>query len=240
MTKPRRKWAGAAICFAIVAIGGEATGAMFSLRKLMGKDDRFFDLLEAGAEEAKTSVELFNVLLRQIAGGGATVFSLNEFSVARRKEKQIRHMTTEALSKTFVSPLEREDVEALSLALYRIPKQVEKIVERLSIYPAPIPHAYFSRQAELMLQAAEAVVFMVKELRRGTNIERISAANDRLQFAESEADKVMLSLLKTLYHGPHDAKEVAILQELFEMVEHAVDRCRNAGNIIVQVVLKNS
>lgn len=206
----------------------------------MGKDDRFFDLLEAGAEEAKASVELFAVLLRQIADGGATALSLDEFSQARRKEKQIRQMTTEALSKTFVSPLEREDIEALSLALYRIPKQVEKIVERLSIYPGPIPHTYFARQAELMLQAAEAVVFMVKELRRGTNIERISEANDRLQFAEGEADKVMLSLLKTLYQGPHDAKEVAILQELFEMVEHAVDRCRNAGNIIVQVVLKNS
>lgn len=206
----------------------------------MGKDDRFFDLLEAGADEAKASVDLFAVMLRQIAAGGATALSLDEFSLARRKEKQIRQMTTEALSKTFVSPLEREDIEALSLALYRIPKQVEKIVERLSIYPGPIPHVYFARQAELMLQAAEAVVFMVKELRRGTNIERIGEANDRLQLAEGEADKVMLSLLKTLYQGPHDAKEVAILQELFEMVEHAVDRCRNAGNIIVQVVLKNS
>jgi uncharacterized protein Yka (UPF0111/DUF47 family) len=91
-----------------------------------------------------------------------------------------------------------------------------------------------------MLQAAEAVVFMVKQLRGGTNIERIREANDRLQYAEGEADKVMLSLLKELYHGPYEAKELIVLQELYELVEQGVDRCRNAGNIVVQIVMKNS
>jgi uncharacterized protein Yka (UPF0111/DUF47 family) len=50
----------------------------------------------------------------------------------------------------------------------------------------------------------------------------------------------MLSLLKELYQGPCSAKELIILQELYEMVEQAVDRCRNAGNIVVQIVLKHS
>lgn len=213
---------------------------MLSLRKLLGKDDKFFDLLEAGAEEAKASVDLFASYLRRVAESKGAPGALDEFVQTRRKEKRIRHMMTEELSKTFVTPLEREDIEALSFALYRIPKQVEKIVERLSIYPARLPHAAFSRQAELMSQAAEAVVFMVKQLRRGTQIEKIREANDRLQYAEGEADKVMLSLLKDLYHGPYDAKELVILQELYEMVEQAVDRCRNAGNIVVQIVLKHS
>jgi uncharacterized protein Yka (UPF0111/DUF47 family) len=212
---------------------------MLWLKKLLGRDDKFFDLLEAGAEEAKASVALFTGFLEAIANG-STAAKLDEFIQTRRKEKRIRHLTTEALSKTFVTPLEREDIEALSFALYRIPKQVEKIVERLSIYPGRVPHEAFKRQAELMLQAAEAVVFMVKQLRGGTHIEKIREANDRLQFAEGEADKVMLGLLKDLYHGPYDAKELVILQELFEMVEQAVDRCRNAGNIVVQIVLKHS
>jgi uncharacterized protein Yka (UPF0111/DUF47 family) len=213
---------------------------MLSLRKLLGKDDKFFDLLEAGAEEAKTSVDLFASYLKKVAASDGSPGALDDFVTTRRKEKRIRHMMTEELSKTFVTPLEREDIESLSFALYRIPKQVEKIVERLSIYPGRVPHAAFQRQAELMSQAAGAVAFMVKQLRGGTNIEKIREANDRLQFAEGEADKVMLSLLKELYHGPYDAKELVILQELYEMVEQAVDRCRNAGNIVVQIVLKHS
>src|SRR5476649_12284 len=132
---------------------------MLWLKKLLGRDDKFFDLLEAGAEEAKASVALFSGFLEAIANGSSAA-KLDEFIQTRRKEKRIRHLTTEALSKTFVTPLEREDIEALSFALYRIPKQVEKIVERLSIYPGRVPNAAFQRQAELMLQAAEAVVFM--------------------------------------------------------------------------------
>ena len=213
---------------------------MFSLKKLLGKDDKFFDLLEAGAEEAKASVDLFSSYLKKTAGGTAGGLTLDDFIQARRKEKRIRATMIEELSKTFVTPLEREDIEALSFALYRIPKQVEKIVERLSIYPGRAPQGAFQRQAELMSQAAEAVVFMVKQLRGGTTIDKIRSANDRLQYAEGEADKVMLSLLKELYQGPYEAKELVILQELYEMVEQAVDRCRNVGNIVVQIVLKHS
>lgn len=209
------------------------------LKKLLGKDDKFFDLLEAGAQEARTSVNLLSQYLEALSTGGTTT-NLDEFVQARRKEKRIRHKMTEELSRTFVTPLEREDIEALSFALYRIPKAIEKIVERLSIYPGRVPHAAFRRQAELLTLAADAVVFMVKELRGGTNIERVREANDRLQFAEGEADKVMLMLLKDLYQGPYEAKELVILQVLYEMVEQAVDRCRNAGNIVVQIVLKHS
>ena len=211
---------------------------MFSLKKLLGKEDKFFDLLEAGAGEAKASADLFSSYLQQIAAGAPP--KLDDFIQTRRREKRIRHEMNEELSRTFVTPLEREDIEALSFALYRIPKQVEKIVERLSIYPGRVPHEAFKRQAELMSQAADAVVFMVKQLRGGTHIEKIREANDRLQYAEGEADKVMLEQLKELYHGPYEAKELVILQELYEMVEQAVDRCRNAGNIVVQIVLKHS
>ena len=209
------------------------------LKKIFGKEDKFFDLLEAGAEEAKISVNLLSRYLDTLSAGGAPA-NLDEFVQTRRKEKRIRHQMTEELSKTFVTPLEREDIEALSFALYRIPKAIEKIVERLSIYPGRVPHAAFKRQADLLTLASEAVVFMVKELRGGTHIEKVREANDRLQYAEGEADKVMLTLLKDLYQGPYEAKELVILQELYEMVEQAVDRCRNAGNIVVQIVLKHS
>jgi uncharacterized protein Yka (UPF0111/DUF47 family) len=208
-------------------------------KKLMGRNEVFFDLLEEGAEEARVSVDLFSKFLRQMDEGKQPA-GLDDFIQARRKEKRIRHLMTEALSRTFVTPLDREDLEALSVALYRIPKQVEKIVERLSIFPGPVPHAMFSRQAELMNQAAVALEFMVKHLRKGTTLESIREANDRLQYAEGEADKVMLEQLKELYAGPCTAKDLVILQKLFEMVEQAVDRCRNAGNIVVQVALKHS
>ena len=211
---------------------------MHWLKRLLGRDDKFFDLLEGAAEEAKASVDIFTRHLQAIASGTPT--NVDDLIFARRKEKRIRHEMTEALSRTFVTPLDREDIESLSFALYRIPKQVEKIVERLSIYPGRVPHEAFRRQAELMLQAADAVLTMVKQLRHRPGFEQIRESNDRLQFAEGEADKVMLALLKELYHGDSSAKELVILGEIYEMIEQAVDRCRNAGNIVVRIALKHS
>ncbi len=212
---------------------------MISIPKLFGKDQKFYDLLEASAEEALTSTKLLSSYLQRIESY-RSASDLDDFIQSRRKDKKITSQITEELCKTFVTPIEREDIEALSHALYRIPKTVEKLVERLSIYPGKLPREAFARMAELLGKAAENVVFMVKQLRHGTRLEQIGEANEKLQYAEGEADKQLLAAIKELYHGTYDAKETVILQDLFEMVEKAVDRCRDAGNVVFQIVLKYS
>lgn len=210
-----------------------------ALKKLFGKDEKFYDLLEASAAEAQSSTRLLADYLKALAATGKPA-DLDNFIQSRRKDKRITQQITEELCRTFVTPLEREDIENLSLALYRIPKIVEKIVERISIYPGKIPVAGFIRQVELLNKSADCVVEMVGRLRNGAKLEPVQEANEQLQFCEGEADKVMLGLIKDLYAGPFDAKETMILQELFEMFEKAVDRCRDAGNVVFQIVLKYS
>jgi uncharacterized protein Yka (UPF0111/DUF47 family) len=211
---------------------------MISVKKLLGKEEKFYDLLEASADEARISTGL---LAKILAHEGATKASnIHEIIQARRKDKRITQQITEELCKTFVTPLEREDIEALSLALYRIPKTVEKIVERLTISPARVPRESLQKQVLLLEQAADCVGSMVGQLRKGTQIERITDAHSRLQFAEGEADKIMLALVKDLYNGPYDAKEVVILLELYDLVETAIDRARDAGQVVFQIMLKYS
>ena len=212
---------------------------MSTIQKLFGKDERFFDLLEAASEEARTSVILFTRYLEGLKTGSSPT-NLDAFILSRREEKRLRNEMTGALSKTFVTPIDREDIEALSSALYRIPKQVEKTVERISICPFPIPFEGFQRQGQLMLEAVEDVAYMVHQLRTGASLEKMSTANNRLQFAEGEADTVMLNLMRDLHFNCSDIKQLVILKELYELTEHGVDRCRTAGNIAIQIALKNS
>ncbi len=211
---------------------------MISLKKLLGKEEKFYDLLEASADEAKVSAALLAKILA--VDGSTPASSIHDIIQTRRKDKRITQQITEELCKTFVTPFEREDIEALSIALYRIPKTVEKIVERLTICPANIPRQSMQRQIVLLEEAVESVVFMVRQLRKGTQIDRIQDAHNRLQFAEGEADKIMLSLVKDLYNGPYDAKEVVILMELYDLMETAIDRARDAGQVIFQIMLKYS
>jgi uncharacterized protein Yka (UPF0111/DUF47 family) len=64
--------------------------------------------------------------------------------------------------------------------------------------------------------------------------------NDRLQYIEGEADKLILDLYRDLYSGKHDGVKVVLLKDLYELLEKVIDRCRDVGNVIYHIVLKNS
>ena len=209
---------------------------MFSLQKLLGKEDKFFDLLEASAEEARASVQA----LVKLSKNPDRTTLLYEFIQARRKEKQIRAKISEAVYTTFVTALEREDIENLSHALYRIPKTVEKFGERLLLTPEPTQGVDFSKQINLLEQATDTVLEMVRSLRRGANLEQIMALNDKMQYLEGEADRAIMELLKDLLTGKHDPIKVIVLKDLYELLEKVIDRCRDVGNVISHIVLKNS
>jgi uncharacterized protein len=208
---------------------------MFSLQRLVGGGDIFFDLLDRSAREANESVQ---ILVKTLSSPGPT--ALDQLALVRRKDKRITEEIQERLVTTFVTPLEREDIDALATALYKIPKTLEKFVERFMISPERIQHTSFTRQAELLQQSMETLLTMVGDLRGSPDLAKVKEKNDQLQYLEGEADKHMTGLLKELYSTRHDAVTVVALKDLFDLLEKVIDRCRDAGNVIVQIVLKNS
>jgi uncharacterized protein len=209
---------------------------MFSLQLLLGKKDKFFDLLEASAQEARTSVE---ALVKLIANPTQTTLSY-EFVQSRRKEKELRGQISELVYTTFVTSLEREDIERLSNALYRIPKTVEKFGSRLLLTPQHVQGVDFTKQTQLLAEATATVLEMVQSLRRGVNLEEIRRLNDKLQYLEGEADKAILELLRELFSGKQEPTTVIVRKDLYELLEKIIDRCRDVGNIISNITLKNS
>jgi len=209
---------------------------MFSLQELLSPKDKFFDLLEASAGEARASVR---ALIHLIENPG-NVGSLEEFAASRRKEKQIASEISEAVCTTFITTFEREDIEALSQALYRIPKTVEKIGERILLAPHLLDGVDLSRHAAMLDGATLNVTAMVSAMRQGWNIEEMRAQNAKLQAIEGEADRMMQELLKPLYEGKTEPLKALFLKDLFELLEKVIDRCRDAGNVINHIVLKNT
>jgi uncharacterized protein len=209
---------------------------MFSLQRFLGKEDRFFDLLEASATEACTSVRALVAFMNK----PDQVKSLDDFIQSRRKEKKITSQISEELCRSFVTALEREDIEALSVALYKVPKTVEKVGERILVAPQYIHGVDLRRQLQLLEQAVDTVLAMIKELRRGVNLDLIRNHNDQLQTIEGEADKLVLESMRELYSGKLDPIRVIFLKDLYELLEKVADRCRDAGNVINHIVLKNS
>jgi len=211
---------------------------MISIGRLFGHDTKFYDLLEASAQQADTSVHHLVDLLAKIESKGSP--DLAAFAQSRREDKRITQELTEQLTKTFITPLEREDIQALAASLYKIPKTVEKIGERMLISPQDLPKLTFARQVELLDRAAETVLTMVKQLRKGMNVNTAREMNAKLQTIEGDADDLELELLRDLYQGSYDPKHIIFLRDLYELLEKVIDRCRDTGNIVLQVVLKHT
>ena len=209
---------------------------MFSLQRLLGREDKFFQLLEAAADESHHSIQ---ALIRFVKNP-KEIRSLDEFIVSRRNEKRIVNEISEALCTTFVTAFEREDIEALSVALYKIPKTVEKIGERILLAPHLLDGLDLTRQVVLLDRATEIVRNMIVDLRGGVHLERIKKLNDQLQAVEGEADKVLNELLRDLYSKEQNAIKIVFARDLFDLLEKVADRARDAGNVINHIVLKNS
>jgi uncharacterized protein Yka (UPF0111/DUF47 family) len=209
---------------------------MFSVQKFFSHDAKFFDLLEASADETQALTRLLVELLKN----GSHPHPLHEFALARDKDKQITEQISQELVNTFVTGLEREDIETLSYSMYRICKVIEKFAERFSLAPQRLPVADFTRQAELMRRATETLSQMVRLLRKTPPLETVKAMNDRLQSIEGEADDVMLDLLREVYNGKFEPVQAMMLRDLYDLLERAIDRCRDCGNAISHIVLKNS
>jgi uncharacterized protein Yka (UPF0111/DUF47 family) len=209
---------------------------MFSLQTIFGKGDKFYGLLEQSAATACESAQALHDLLTKPDQGAV----MASFAATRTREKELAAQISEGLVNTFVTALDREDIEALNSSLYKIPKTIEKFAERYEIVETRLEGVDFTQRAQVLLHSSEVVVEMVHELRRGLRIDRVKKLQDRLQALESEGDRMLLAPYRTLYVEGNDAMRAMLAKDLFELIEKAIDKCRDVGNIVYSIVLKNS
>jgi uncharacterized protein len=208
---------------------------MFSLQTIFGRGEQFFSLLEQSAQAGLESAAAVTRLVAKRTGE----VSLDEFTAARTREKLLFDQIGQELVNSFVTALEREDIEALSAALYKIPKINQKFAERFSFARNLLTDVDFAPRAALVEKAANSVVSMIKLL-RSMKLEDAKNEIDRLKAIEAEADRQILEDYRDVYTGRYQPLTAFALKDLYELLEKAVDRCRDAGNLVYHIVLKNS
>ncbi len=208
---------------------------MFSLQTIFGSGKQFYTLLDEAAVAASDAAKALHSMLREADRQPA----LDAFKLARLRERAASDKISQALVDSFMTPIEREDIEALGSALYKIPKQIEKFADRYSLATTHLEHIDFAPRAAMLEQAAGVGGEMVADLRH-MNLDRMTALNEKLRSLENEADRLMLELYRDIYSGRLDNLQMFLLKEFFEILEKAIDRCREAGVVAYQIVLKNS
>jgi hypothetical protein len=84
------------------------------------------------------------------------------------------------------------------------------------------------------------VAEMVNEMSARKHSDLIRGSYDRIQAIEGDADRIMNELLRDLYQGEADARSIVFSKDIYELLEKAVDRCRDAGSILFHITLKNA
>jgi len=201
---------------------------MISFQRLLGREREFFGLLEASAEQGACAV----AALKNITSFDRQAPpELDDFVAARRRDKEVTTELTELLIQTFVTPLADR--------LYKIPKVVEKFAERYQLVWEHVRDVEFTAQVVLLEEAMDLVCEMVRGL-RAANFSGIHNSQKKLQALERRADDVLLDKIRRLYDPEFPALKAVILRDLFDLIEKAIDRCRDVGNVVSHILLKNS
>jgi len=208
------------------------------VRLILPRQGQFFKLLEDMADQIVAAADVF-VELRDAVGhaqleGIATRLKAIE-TIADGLERQI-HLE---LDRTFVTPIDREDLAALSKALDDVVDHMEHTATFASLYqferlPDPMPE-----QVRLLAGAARELAGAVSLLRRLGDAEAGHTASLAIHTLESEADSVYRRAVASLFSGKLDPTELVRQKDMLFELEAGVDQCEDAMDVIRSVMVKN-
>jgi len=209
------------------------------IRWLKPRELVFFDLLEASAENVLEGAKLFD---REIRVEGVT-----DWTEFRRKMKnlehkgdEITHDIIERLDKTFVTPIEREDILTLAHALDDVLDDLDAIADRLVLYKVQTMREPFKEIASLNVSGCEELLWLVRSLRNMSNPEEIRKHIRVVNSLENQVDALYHSALSGLFSNITDAIELIKWKELLDTLEAAVDRIDHAAKVVGSTVMKNA
>lgn len=199
------------------------------------KENKFNELLkDLAAQAALCAHHLQNFVQTGDAGAADAI------TVARNRAKDITSVMTRELCMTFVTPFDREDIQDISDNLYRIPKTIEKVKERLQMHDMGDKRDDFLPQIELIVREAEAMEAMVADLVSGHNGQKVQDKVALFYDLENKGDIILGELLKSLFDKNLDARELILRKDIYDMLEKIIDRYRDAAGVALQMVLKHT
>jgi hypothetical protein len=205
--------------------------------RLMPREGRFFDLFNEHAEQLMLGARELAALMT--AGDDIERRAYNIESIEKRGDK-IAYTAIELLHRTFITPLDRDDIHRLVSKMDDILDVIEDTSQSIYAYDVSSITPEARRLAELCVACVEKVKIAVGMLSNMDNAKAIMIVCQDIDRFESEADHVMRSAMAKLFRDEPDLKQVMKMRSVYEMLETVTDRCEDVANVIQSIVLENS
>lgn len=207
------------------------------LRWLLPREEDFFGLFE---RHAALTVEGARQMRLLVQGGQNTRSLSARIQELEHETDVITHTCVERLHKTFITPLDRDDIHRLITRMDDVMDYIEAAAISLVLYELTEMTAPVQELAEVLLRSTEAVAVAVEGLRDLKRPERVLEACIEVNRLENEGDRILRSALADLFRGASDPLLVLKWKEIYEALENATDRCEDVANVIEGVVLEHA
>jgi len=209
------------------------------LKWIKPREAVFFDLLEKSASNVMETAKAFDMGVRSTPP--------EDWGVFRRAIKEWEHRADETtheildrLDKTFVTPLEKEDIRSLAHVLDDIADCIDSIAERLVIYRItriPVP---FQDMSALAVEATGELFKLVQGLRKLSDPSEARSRIRLIKELENHADTVYHQALGDMFERNLEAIELIKWKELFDTMERTVDAVDLASQVVGSTIMKNA
>jgi len=206
---------------------------MFS--RLLPSDTGFFDLFKEHAALTVQGTKEFQTL---IAGGGNVPARAKRIKEIEHETDVITHRCVEALHKTFITPIDRDDIHRLITRMDDVMDFVEAAADRLALYEIEEMMPGAQELADVLVRAADEVLAALEGLRNKKNFSTVLKRCIEINRLENEGDTILRNALARLFKEQKDAIAVIKWKEIFENLENAIDRCEDVANIIEGLILE--
>jgi predicted phosphate transport protein (TIGR00153 family) len=207
------------------------------LGRFMPKEENFFELFNQHVSLCvQGSKDLFQ-LINDLPNAPEHARAIQS---SEKKADKITHETIDLLHKTFITPLDRDEIHKLITTMDDILDLMEDVAEVIQLYDVSqvTPEAVeLARICEACCERVSAAVMKLHDMKNAKDILRISTEIDML---ESDADRVMRSAISQLFRNENDFKRLMKLKAIYELLETITDKCEDVANILEGIVLENA
>ena len=207
----------------------------------MPREGKFFDLFNAHAEQVVVGSKALVVLLTEFNGSDEEAEKqCHLVDVAEKTADNITHETMLQLHKSFITPLDREEIHQLITNLDNILDLTQDAAHTVTLYNIRHITPEAIRLSELGLQCAERVRTaggLLTSMDNGSQILKLCREIDEL---ESAADREMRGAMSRLFREEPDVRELIKYRAIYELLETVTDRCEDVANILEGIVIENS
>jgi uncharacterized protein len=204
--------------------------------RFFGKDLSFYNLLEAQAEAAARAAAIFQELCNDWSHLEAHFHRVEDIE---HEADELTHELANRANRTFVTPLDKEDLRALSGGLDDITDSIEAAVGRLILYRLSTPRSDVAPMVELLVQITGLTYEAVAALAHLRDSEKMHSLFVQIHEIENQSDTLFRQALQDLFDTPDpDPLMVIKWKEIYDRIEISVDKCEDIANIIEGVVIK--